>query len=138
MRSNHAFVTDADRCRLGSLLTNPEYRAWGTRRRRAKLYSFLEDSTPIRPVDAPDTLVTMNTTVEIVDPRSGDRDIVTLVYPQDSGVVSNGVSVLKPLGIALIGSQVGDAIEWTDRRGKHNMRVARILHQPEHAGLWHL
>jgi regulator of nucleoside diphosphate kinase len=138
MNSTLCLVTDADRCRLGSLLTRREGKAWGNRRARAKLYSVLERATPIAPRDAPETLITMNTTVELVDLESRARRIVTLVYPQDLDVVADGVSVFDPFGIALIGCQEGDVIQYPEgHRGRH-MRVARIVRQPEHAGLWDL
>ena len=138
MTSAHSFLTDADRCRLGNLLTSREGRAWGTQRRRAELYSVLEEATPVAPSDAPETLVTMNTTVELVDLESRARRVVTLVYPQDLDVVADGVSVCEPLGVALIGCQEGDVVQCRDEHGSRRMRVARIVRQPEHAGLWDL
>lgn len=138
MRSTDRFVTDADRCRLGNLLTSREGQAWGNQRRRSKLYSFLEDAVPIKPCDAPETLITMNTTIELVDLKSGARRVVTLVYPRDLDLVPDGVSVLKPLGVALIGCQIGDVIEWSEGNRRHRMRVAKIVHQPEYAEMWHL
>ena len=131
-------MIDADRRRLGTLLTNPDDRAWGTLKRRADLYSLLEEATPIDSRDAPETLVTMNTTVELVDLRSGSRRIVTLAYPDDLDAVSGGVSVLKPLGVALIGREEGDVVQCPDEHGNRPMLVANIVHQPERSGLWHL
>jgi regulator of nucleoside diphosphate kinase len=138
MTSARCFLTDADRCRLGNLLTSREGRAWGTQQLRAELYSVLEEATPIAPYDAPETLVTMNTTVELVDLESRARRVVTLVYPQDVDVVSDSVSVFEPLGVALIGCQEGDVVQCPEEHRSRPMRVARIVRQPEHAGLWDL
>ena len=80
----------------------------------------------------------MNTTVELIDLDSRAQRIVTLVYPQDLDVLADGVSVFDPFGIALIGRQEGDVIQYPEgHRGRH-MRVARIVRQPEHTGLWDL
>jgi regulator of nucleoside diphosphate kinase len=138
MKSTKCLVTDADRCRLGSLLTSREGKALGSRRARAKLYSVLERATPIAPHDVPETLVTMNTTVELVDLESRARRVVTLEYPEDLDVVADGVSVFAPLGMALIGCQEGDLIQYREDQRSRHMRVARIVRQPEHAGLWDL
>jgi regulator of nucleoside diphosphate kinase len=138
MKSTECLVTDADRCRLGSLLTSREGKAWGNRRALAKLYSVLERATPIAPHEAPETLITMNTTVELVDLESQARRVVTLAYPQDLDVVADGVSVFGPIGMALIGCQVGDLIQYREDQCSRHMRVARIVRQPEHAGLWDL
>ena len=138
MKSTECLVTDADRCRLGSLLTSREGKALGSRRARAKLYSVLERATPIAPHDVPETLVTMNTTVELVDLESRARLDVTLAYPEDLDVVADGVSVLAPLGMALIGCHEGDLIQYREDQRSRHMRVARIVRQPEHAGLWDL
>jgi regulator of nucleoside diphosphate kinase len=72
--------------------------------------------------------------VELLDVRSGDRRRETLVYPADNSLVSDGVSVFEPLGTQLLGSQVGDLLS----NGKKQMRVTRIIYQPETAGDYHL
>lgn len=138
MKSTHCFVTDADRRRLGSLLTNRENWAWGTRRRRLELNSLLEESSPIEPHVAPETLVTMNTTVELQDLKSARCRVVTLVYPQDADVVPDGVSILDPLGVALIGCRKGEVLQYSGEHGNSRLRVVKILQQPEQVGLWHL
>jgi regulator of nucleoside diphosphate kinase len=127
-------VTKTDRRRLGSLLTTPAGRAWGTLETIGKLESLLEDATSVHRNEAPETLVTMNTTVKLVEPNSGARRTVTLVYPQDLGVFPNAVSVTDPLGVALIGCHVGDVIQSQEDASDGNLRVAEIIYQPEHAG----
>jgi regulator of nucleoside diphosphate kinase len=94
----------------------------------------LEDAEAITRQQTPSCLVTMNSTVELLDVRSGDRGRVTLVYPADSSLVSDSVSVFEPLGTQLLGSQIGDVLS----NGKRQMRITRILYQPETAGDYHL
>ena len=138
MSSTLPVITDADRRRLGSLLTTPAGRAWGTSRTVADLESILDDApcVPAREVDS--SVVTMDTTVRLVDPETGARRTVTLVYPEESGDWRSAVSVTSPLGVALLGSSAGDVIQcrekstdgrWRDRR----WRIEQIIYQPERA-----
>jgi regulator of nucleoside diphosphate kinase len=94
-----------------------------------KLETLLEDASPVVAAEAPETLVTMNTTVKLVDVDSGARRFVTMVYPQDADDVPNAASIVTPLGLALIGCQAGDVLLCPSELD-HNLRVAEIVHQP--------
>jgi regulator of nucleoside diphosphate kinase len=134
MRRRSCLITDSDRCRLGSLLSSGEGRAWGKATCLKTLDARLEDAKAVTRQQTPRCLVTMNSTVELLDVRSGDRRRVTLVYPADSSLVSESVSVFEPLGTQLLGSQIGDVLS----NGERQMRVTRIIYQPELAGDYHL
>ncbi len=134
MKHHGCLITDSDRCRLDSLLASGEGRAWGRASCLRTLDARLEDAKAVTSQQTPSSLVTMNSTVELMDVRSGDRRRVTLVYPSDSSLVSNSVSVFKPLGTQLLGSQIGDVLS----NGKRQMHVTRIIYQPETAGDYHL
>jgi regulator of nucleoside diphosphate kinase len=83
-------------------------------------------------------LVTMNSTLAVRELDGGRRQELTLVYPTDADPFGEKVSVLAPLGAALIGSRVGDVIAWQTRRGPRRMRIEEILFQPEAAGRFDL
>jgi len=134
MATSDHVITAVDRRRLGSLLTTSAGRAWGTLQTVRDLETLLEEASSVDSEDVPDTVVTMNTTVTLVDVGSGARRTVMLVYPQDSGESPNDVSVTEPLGVALIGSRVGDVIEFPDDASVRSVCVAEILYQPELAG----
>jgi len=51
---------------------------------------------------------------------AGDEREVTVVYPAEADISQGRVSVMTPIGTALIGMRVGCAIEWTARNGKVN------------------
>lgn len=133
-RAKQCFITDADRCRLGSLLTSREGRIWGRARNVRILDARLEDAAPVKTRETPQGLVTMNSTVELLDLLSGERRLVTLAYPEDCEFLADGVSVLDPLGIELLGRQIGDTVCQDTRR----LRITRIAYQPEAAGALHL
>ena len=57
-------------------------------------------------------LVAMGSRVTFRDNTTGQTRTVTLVYPEDADVAQNRISVLTPIGAALIGLSVGQSIEW--------------------------
>jgi regulator of nucleoside diphosphate kinase len=86
----------------------------------------------ILPQDAigPD-VVTMYAQVEYRDESSGESHTVTLVYPGDQDIAAWKVSVLTPVGAALIGLSQGQTIEWETRSGGNKkLTVLQILRQP--------
>ncbi|MBJ6760607.1 nucleoside diphosphate kinase regulator [Corallococcus sp. H22C18031201] len=87
---------------------------------------------------APD-VVTMNSSVVFEDEETGEQRTVTLVYPQDARNGDGRVSVLAPIGSALLGLSVGQTIEWPlpgDRTKR--LRIVAVPYQPEAAGHFHL
>lgn len=134
MKTKRHTITVADRRRLGSLLVSNEGRAWGRARNTRILDSRLEDAVPVTSQETPKSLVTMNSIVELLDTSSGQSHQVTLAYPADCGYMSDGVSVLDPLGLKLLGGEVGDFVS----DGLRRFRITKIVYQPEAAGALHL
>jgi len=71
------------------------------------------------------TVVGMNSTVDFVDEAHGAARTVRLVYPAEADIAAGKVSVLTPVGAALIGLREGQSIRWPDRGG--NLRALRVL-----------
>jgi len=88
--------------------------------------------------DVGDDTVTMNSKVRARELDTGRSQVLTLVYERDADLFGEKVSVLTPLGAAILGSRVGDVVEWQSRRGPRQLRIERILFQPEAAGDFHL
>jgi regulator of nucleoside diphosphate kinase len=83
--------------------------------------------------------VTMNSEVVFQDESTGDTREATLVYPKEGDPERGRISVLAPIGSALLGLAVGQTIDWPLPGGKRKrLRVQRIVYQPEQAGHWHL
>lgn len=75
----------------------------------------------------PDNVVSMNSTVRFEDMSDGHPSVVTLVYPHDAKIEENKISILSPIGAALIGLRVGQTIRWTLPSGKEkNLRVISV------------
>lgn len=98
----------------------------------------LDRASVIEPVEIPPDVVTMNSTVKFVDEAAGTNFELTLVYPDAAGAPGT-VSVLAPVGSALLGLSVGQSIDWQLPDGRMaNLRVIEIIRQPEAIGLYHL
>lgn len=84
-------------------------------------------------------VVTMNSRVVFEDQASAERREISLVYPQQSDVERGRISVLAPIGTALLGLAVGQAIEWPLPGGQvKRLRIVEVVYQPEGAGDRHL
>jgi len=80
----------------------------------------------------------MNSRIRVRDLASGGRDDVPMVFPGDADIERNKISILAPIGTALLGYRVGDIVEWEAPAGLKRMRIEEILYQPEAAGDLHL
>lgn len=99
-----------------------------------RLDSELARAQIIDQKEAPRSLVTMNSEVTYEDLKSGKRHTVRLVYPRDANARKNQISVLAPLGSALLGLRDGQKVEWPMPRGIRKMKVVEVVYQPEAAG----
>lgn len=134
MNQSGLYVTNLDRCRLGTLLTDHDRQAWGTSDALAQLEALLERAQVVEPELAPAALVTMNSTVELVDLDTNATFTRTLVYPEDVDLVPDSLSIFEPLAMALLGCQVGDFVECPEASGTQHLRVHAIVYQPEGEG----
>jgi regulator of nucleoside diphosphate kinase len=101
------------------------------------LAAELERAQVLDPREIPGDVITMNSTARFRDEDSGEEREITLVYPHDAGAPGS-VSILAPVGSALLGLRVGHAIEWPMPGGRTvRLRVLSISHQPEAAGELH-
>lgn len=86
---------------------------------------------------APD-VVTMNSRVVLSDVLTGNEIACTLVFPQQADASEHRISVLAPLGTAILGYRVGDVIDWNMPSGVRQYKILGIAYQPEAAGDYHL
>jgi regulator of nucleoside diphosphate kinase len=131
-------ITDIDRRRLGSMLQRAQRSGVELRDYLHALESGLEQANSIEAAEVPDDVVTMNSTVELCDAASGEEETYTLVYPQHASAAEGRLSVLAPLGTAILGARVGDEVEVVTPSGGRRVRIERIHFQPESAGQFDL
>lgn len=83
-------------------------------------------------------LVTMNSKVRLTDLDSGESLTYTLVFPHEADYKEGRISILAPLGTALLGFRVGNVVEWRMPAGNRRLQIEEVLYQPEAAGHYHL
>lgn len=130
-------LTATDEHRLAQLL---EAKANELERNTLELLEGeLERATIVDSSQIPADVVTMNSVVSFEDLETGQRSEVTLVYPSASSGTEGRVSILAPIGSALLGLSVGDSIEWPVPGGRsRHLRVTAVHYQPEAEGQLHL
>ncbi|HEY9560127.1 MAG TPA: nucleoside diphosphate kinase regulator [Anseongella sp.] len=79
-------------------------------------------------------VITMNSRVAIEDVATGREFELTIVYPQHANIAEKRVSVLAPMGTALLGYTEGSVVEWEMPNGMKKLLVKKILYQPEANG----
>ena len=76
----------------------------------------------------------MNSSFKLRDLDTGGVMTYKLVFPADADFAEGRISILAPIGTAMIGEKVGNAVEWYVPAGTRRLRVEEILYQPEAAG----
>jgi regulator of nucleoside diphosphate kinase len=99
-----------------------------------KLQKELGQATVVEPREVPGDVVTMNSVVRVRDLDAGEERTLMLVFPGKEGVNGKTVSILSPMGIALIGYKEGDILEWELPTGTVKIRIEEIIYQPERLG----
>lgn len=123
--------------RIEELLELPEFRGLNTDALRGEL----ERAEVTEPAAVPAQVMTMNSTalVRVDDAEYGSHEHeLTLVYPRDADGSAHKISVLAPVGSALLGLRVGNAIDWPMPGGRSaRLQLLEIRYQPEAAGELH-
>ncbi len=125
-------ITETDVERLETLLDSL---SGGAVPGKAELQTELDRADVVAPEAIPPDVVTMNSTVRFTISSSGDTFDLTLVYPKDVDDSGTTISILAPVGSAMLGLSKGDEIEWSKPGGgTMRVRIDEVLHQPERAG----
>lgn len=133
-RPKTIYITESDWDRLERLMSGA-----GKAPNIAKLRSELDEATVVPSEEIPSDVVTMNSRVSVQELDTGEKSEITLVYPSDADVNRRRISILAPVGAAILGLRVGDEIEWPLPSGKtRTYRIVSVLFQPEAEGRYDL
>lgn len=92
----------------------------------------------VSPEDMPPNIVTMNSTVKFKDINSDKEFSLTLIYPHGDASQGDTVSILAPVGSALLGLTEGNTIEWPKPGGGFlSVEIIEVMYQPEREGLYY-
>jgi regulator of nucleoside diphosphate kinase len=88
--------------------------------------------------DVPPDVVTVNSKVELLDLDKNEKMIFVLVFPNEADINQGKISILAPVGTAILGYRVGDKVIWRVPAGQRRIKIQKILYQPEASGDYHL
>jgi regulator of nucleoside diphosphate kinase len=128
-------LTEVDFERLSDLLASEFAKVISPVEYLDDLRAELKKARIVCPDKVPRHVVTMNSTVTLRDLETGERETYTLVYPDQADIANNRLSVLAPVGTAILGQRVGDEIRWQVPSGWRRLKVQRVVTQPEREGL---
>jgi len=117
-------LSQRDAARLEAMLETPALRNTPA---AVSLLDELNRAEVVADDQVPANVVRMESVVECEDEHGGERHTLTLVYPQDADVSTGRVSVLAPVGSALLGLGVGQSIDWAAPGGRQlRLRVIAV------------
>ena len=133
------YITELDRQRLEKLIeVGRERDGVANREYLNKLDQELDKAETIAPKMVPGDVITMRSRVRLSDLNTGEEVVYTLVFPTEADFSEGKISVLAPIGTALLGNREGSVIEWHVPSGQRRLKVEEILYQPEAAGDYNL
>lgn len=91
-----------------------------------KLREELDRAAVIDPAAFPADVVTMDSTVEFEDLGTSEIEKYTITFPENADVERKRISILAPIGTALIGCRVGDIVKWSTPGGIRQLKVRRV------------
>lgn len=138
MSEKEILITEMDRKRLIDLILDAESGEYRGSIYLEKLRGELNRAKIVAPQEVPGDVITMNSKVALLDLDTQEEEIYTLVYPENANTNEGKISILAPVGTAMLGYRVGDVFEWEVPAGKRRLRVDKILYQPEAAGDYEL
>jgi len=128
------YITQKDMNRLRSLVDSMK----SSREDLKMLSGELEQAKVVSPEDIPGDVITMNSKAQVRDLDDNELMTYTLVFPGKANVDEGLISVLAPIGTAMLGHRVGDEFEWHVPAGAIRLRVEKVLYQPEASGHYNL
>jgi regulator of nucleoside diphosphate kinase len=133
------YITEVDLARLRRLID----RSMDSNMNWSKPYlkrleGELERAEVVAAKEIPRDIITMMSTARLKDLDSGKQMVYSLVFPNEADADEGRISILAPVGTAMIGYRVGDVIEWEVPGGLRRLKVEDVLYQPEASGDYHL
>ena len=99
----------------------------------ARLSDTLDHARVVSSEDLPPDVVSMHSTVRVADLGTGEEATYTLVYPASADAAARKLSILAPIGLALLGRREGEEVRPQAPGGLRRLRIVKVEHQPERA-----
>lgn len=135
---NRIYITEFDLRRLRELIkVAGQFGEKRVLRYLEELDEELEKAEPVKPEEIAGDVITMNSTFRLQNLDTEEEVVYTLVFPEEADSTHGKISVLAPIGTAVLGYRVGDTVEWEVPAGLKRLKVKEIIYQPEAAGDYH-
>ena len=126
------YITTADKEKLMKMIDKEKEKSVKTSAYANNLEKEIRKAAITDPGQLPVDVITMNTKVVLIMDDSEEE--VTLVYPEEADFKLNKISVLSPIGTAILGYREGDIILWHIPNGSVRIIIKKVLYQPEASG----
>lgn len=138
-KQTNIYITKPDYERLTKLIEIAREREGDANREYLnRLEEELDRAEVVQQSDIPPDVITMRSTVRLKDLDTSEEMIYRLVFPSEANYDASKISVLAPIGTAMLGYRRGDMIEWEVPSGVRRLSVEEVLYQPESNGEYHL
>ncbi|MFA5388309.1 MAG: nucleoside diphosphate kinase regulator [Candidatus Omnitrophota bacterium] len=137
MANRSIYITDNDMRRLRELIIVAREFGKEDEIYLQKLENELDKGKVVKSQEVPSNVITMNSEVYLRDLNTKEKITYRLVFPYLADADKGWVSILAPIGTALLGYSVGDIVEWKVPAGAAKLKVEKILYQPEAVGDYH-
>ena len=134
MQQQYVRVTEVDSRRLQNLIDAALLRETGDTSSVEELERHLDEAEILPPAHIGPEVVTMNSEVRVTDLDTGETFGFRVVFPRAANAGAGSISVLAPLGMAVLGRSVGEEITWKVPGGSRRLRLDDVVYQPERAG----
>jgi regulator of nucleoside diphosphate kinase len=124
-------ITETDMQKLEALIDASRLSGNLDMRRLDELEEELNRAKVTTSERVPRDVVTMHSRVRVTDLESGKEFVYQIVFPREADISKSKISVLAPIGTALLGYAVGSEIEWSVPSGTRRFRVDAVEYQPE-------
>lgn len=131
MSRRKIIITNSDLRRLQYLLESEFAAAIDPKKYLTDLQAELQRARIVDSAEVPGDVVTMDSTVRLRDLDSGEVETYTLVYPEQASIAESKLSILAPIGTAVLGYRVGEVVRWRVPSGRRRLQVEEVLYQPE-------
>lgn len=138
-KDTNIYVTEPDYERLTKLIEIARQHEGDPNREYIDRLEYeLERAKVVPQKDISPDVITMRSNVRLKDLDTSEEMIYRLVFPTEANYEEGKISILAPIGTAMLGYRRGDVIEWQVPLGVRRLRVGDVLYQPESKGEYHL
>ena len=130
------YITKTDKVKLKIFIDDAMKNGKMLDKSMRKLEEEIENADVVDSSGIPQNIITMNSRAIL---HLNQEDIeVSLVYPEDADLSTNKLSVLSPIGTAILGYREGDRIKWEVPSGVTEIEIKKVTYQPEASGDYHV